>query len=88
MRWFGIEIGADDIGLDLIAVDGGWAVGMVDRVEHRQQLSRSVAVALHDEGQRGPDRTMGVLSAILPNARRVAPDITGIARRMIEGRGE
>ncbi len=73
MRRLRVDVGADDVGLDFVAMDLGAVVGVVDRVQHRQQLVRLVAVALHRECQHRPDRAMGVLSAVLADAGADSP---------------
>ena len=50
-----IEVGADDVGLDLVAVNRVGRARMVDGVQHREQLAGLVAVAEHGEGDHRPE---------------------------------
>src|ERR1700733_14085177 len=61
---------------------------MTNWVEHRQQFASPVAVSLHRESLRRPYRSMRILSAVLANTWRIALDIAGIMRRIVEGRRE
>ena len=61
---------------------------MIDRVQQREQLAGLVAVAEHREGDHRPDGAVRVLAAILANAGRIALDVSGIERRLVERRRE
>ena len=76
-----IDVGADDIGLDLVAMDVRARARMVDRIEHREKLGRLVAVAERRERDDRPSRGMRILAAILANAGRIALDVAGVVRR-------
>src|SRR5690349_1787118 len=67
MRSRGVNVGADDIRLDLVAIGILWSGGPVDRVQQREQLGGLVPVAEHREGEYRPDGGMGVLPAVFPN---------------------
>ena len=49
---------------------------------------RFFGLAQFGEGQNGPHRGVAVLAAVFPQAGGIALDIAGIARRLVEGRGE
>ena len=55
--------------------------GVIDGVEQREQVCRLVALAELREGHHRPHGGVGVLAAIFADARRIALDIAGIARR-------
>ena len=61
---------------------------MVDRIDHRRDFPRALAVSDRHVGQRGPDRGMRVLAAILANARRIPFDISRVGHGLIERRRE
>ena len=64
-----------------------WRVWLIG-IEQREQLGRLVALAERGKGDDRPDGGMGVLAAILANARRIALDVAGIERRLVERRRE
>src|SRR5665213_444707 len=84
----GIEVGTGDVGLDLVPLNGAGRSCMVDRVQHREQLTGLVAVAEHREGNDRPDGAMTILAAVLADARWIALDVSGVERRQIEWWGE
>ena len=84
----GVDIGAGDVRFDLVAVNAGARAGVIDRVQQRKQLAGLVAVAEHREGDHRPDGAVRVLAAVLPDAGRVAFDVAGVERRLIERRRE
>src|SRR4051812_20805 len=47
----GIDVGRDDVRLDLVRLDRLGAIGMRDRVQHLEQLERSVAITLERGGE-------------------------------------
>ena len=61
---------------------------MVDGVQHGEQLAGLVAVAQGREGEDRPDGAVGVLAAVLADARQVALDVARIDVGMVERRGE
>ncbi len=83
-----IDIGRDDVRLDLVAGSGLGGQRMVDRVQQREQRLGSVAVTLPGIGQNGPHGRVAVLPAIFTQPRRIALDVAGIEGRHLEGRGE
>ena len=71
-----VDVGRDDVRLDLVAVDRLGAVGVADRVEQVEQLARaSAAAAEPGEGLHHPGRRVGVLAAVLADAGDVALDV-------------
>src|SRR5207302_4499287 len=87
-RWLGVDVGGDHVRLDLVPVDARARARAVDGVEDREELPGLVAVPERGEGHYRPHGRMGVLSAVLPYARRVARDVAGIERRAVERRRE
>ena len=88
MRRNGIDVGGDDVGLDLVAFDVFGRAGMVDRVHEGKQLARLVA---RTQLRKRKDYTHGgvaILPAIFAQARRITPDIAGIVARPVERRRE
>ena len=83
-----VYVGADDIGLDLVAIRICWGSRVVDRVEQREKLRRLVALAKCGERHHRPGRRVRILAAVLPNARRIALDVPRILRRLVEWRRE
>src|SRR6185436_9425918 len=78
----------DDIGLDPIAIEAGTSAGVVDGIEDGEELPRPVTVAERGERHDRPDGAVRVLAPVFPDAGRIGPDITRIATRTDEGRGE
>lgn len=66
-----MDFGSHDTGLDLKAGGVGRCQGVVDRVTHREEPSRGIAVAPLLVGEDRPDRSMGILPAVLAQARRM-----------------
>src|SRR5512134_2104299 len=87
MRRFGINISGDDIGLDLVAVNAGAAVGMIDRVQERKKFAGLVAVAERGESEDGPDRRVGILAAVFADAGQVSFDIARVRACTVKRRG-
>ena len=81
----GIDIGGDDIGFHLVTVDVGARAGVIDRVEQREQVGGLVALTKRGERHNRPQRGMGVLSAVLPNAGRIALDVAGVSDVLSNG---
>src|SRR5437667_3202309 len=88
VRRFGIDVPRDDVGLDLVAEGGGRRTGVIDRVHEGEELGRFVAITLCGERNDRPDRRVGVLPAIFPDAGRRALDVAGLQRRAVERRRE
>ena len=88
MRWFGINISGDDVGLDFVAVNAGAAARVIDRVQEREKFAGLVAVAECGEGKDGPDRRMSILAAVFADAGQVPFDVARIRARAVEWRGE
>src|SRR4030095_4799231 len=88
MRGDGVDVGGDDVGLDLVALDVGASARVVDGVEQRKEGGGLVALAEGGEGDDGPGGGVGVLAAVFPDAGRVALDVAGVERGALEGRGE
>ncbi len=84
----GIDVRGDNEGLDLIALDLLGRARMVDGIDQREQLRGLVSRAELRKGEDRPHGGMAVLPAILAQARRIALDVAGIERRLVEGRRE
>ena len=88
MRRFGVDVGGHDIGLHLVALDPGSRAGVVDRVQDREEVARRVAVTQRRERDDRPDGGVGVLAAVLADARQIPLDVARIDLGMVEGRRE
>ncbi len=88
MRRDGIDVGRDHVRLDPITIRAAARAAAIDRIEQREQIRGAIAVAHLREREHRPRGRMRVLAAVLPDARRIALDITGIDRRTIERRCE
>jgi hypothetical protein len=81
-----VDIGGDDVGLDLVGGDVGGGAAVVDRVDQVEQFPGAGAVAQVSEGHGRPDGGVGVLAAVLAHAGDVALDVAGLQRGLVEGR--
>src|SRR5688572_31080770 len=88
MRGDGVDVGGDDVGLDLVALDVSARGGVVDGVQEGEESRGLVALAEGGEGDYGPGGGVGVLAAVLADAGRVALDVARIEPGEVEGRGE
>ena len=88
MRRFGINISSDDIRLDLVPVNAGAGVRVIDRVQEREKFAGLVAVAECREGEDGPDRRMSILAAVFADAGQVSFNIAWVGARLVKRRGE
>ena len=87
VRCPGVDVGREDERLRLVATDVGGRAGVVDGVEHVEQLDGLVAVAELRQGHHRPQCRMRVLAAVLAHAGQVALDVARIERGRVEGRG-
>ena len=83
-----IDIRGHHVGLDFVALHVGTAAGVIDGVEERHEVRRPIAVSEHGLRDDGPGRGVGILAAVLANARGVPLDVAGIMRSAIERRRE
>ena len=83
-----VDVAGDDVRLDLVALDVGGGARVVDRVEQVEELHRLVAAIELGQRHHQPRRGVRVLAAVLADPGRVALDVTGLLRRVVEGRGE
>ena len=81
VRRFGINIGGDDVGLDLVAVNASAGARMIDGVQEREEFAGLVAVAEGGEREDRPDRRMGILSTVFADAGQVPFDIARVQGR-------
>ncbi len=85
----GVDVGCDDIGLDLVVIGGCPGRGVRYGIEHREDAEGHVAVATPGESPGEPYGSMGILAAVLADARRIALDVAWFERRVgVEGRRE
>jgi hypothetical protein len=70
--WSGVDVGTDDIRLDLILLDFRGCGGVTNRVQQVPEFQRSVTVALQRRGQHHPRGGVRILAAVFANARQVA----------------
>ena len=64
MRRFGINVGGDNVGLDLVPMHTNAGAGMIDRVQEREEFAGLIAVAEGGEREHGPDGRMGILPTV------------------------
>ena len=88
MRRYRIDVGRDHVGLDLVAQHVRAAARTRDGIEHVEQVKRLLTLSEHRVGNDGPGRGVCVLAAVLADARRIALDIAGVERRVLERRRE
>ena len=65
-------------------MDPGAGAGMVDGVKDGEQLACLVAVAKRGESEDRPDGSVGVLAAVLADARQIALDVAWIDVGLVE----
>src|SRR5208282_5110763 len=80
----GIYVAAGNVGLGLVAVNGGTRAGVIDRVQKRKHLTGLVSVTEHRESDHRPDGRVRVLAAVLPDAGRVSFDVARVVWWLIE----
>src|SRR3546814_14312109 len=83
---YGVDIGCDDVRLDLVAFDVLARARVVDRVEQCEQLAGLLAIAQRRKRKDCPHGGMAILPAIFAQARWIAPDVAGIERGLEIGR--
>ena len=84
----GVDVGDDDVGLNLVARHILRRQGVIDRVQHVPQICGAVAVAHERVGQHDPGGGVRVLRAVLTDAGRVALDVTRVECAPVERRRE
>ena len=88
MRRFGVDIGGHDVRLHFVPAGADGRGRVVDRVQHREQFGRPVAVTESGNGKHGPDGGVRVLATVLADARQVALHIPRVDVGMVERRCE
>ena len=83
-----VDVAGHHVRLDLVARDVARRAGVVDRVQHVEQLGGLVAAAEPRQRHDDPDGRVRVLAAVLADAGRIPLDVPGILRRAIERRVE
>src|SRR4051794_6379055 len=86
VRGLRIHVRASDIWLDFISMNFARRLGVMNRIQHGQQLAGPIAVTLDRKRLRRPQRRMSILPAILADAWWIPLDVTGIFCRIVEGR--
>src|SRR5207253_242494 len=84
----GVDVGGDDVRLDLVTGDVRFAVPVTDRVDQPEQFPRALDLSGGGERHDRPDGGVRILPAILANAGDVALDVTWIQVRLVERRVE
>src|SRR4030095_13754520 len=84
VRWGAIHVGANHIRLNFVMLDILNGRGMVDRVDEVPKFPRAVAAALQSRRQGNPSGGVGVLSAVLANARHISFDVAGLQGAFVE----
>jgi hypothetical protein len=80
MRRAGVDVCGYGVRLALVAMKVRPAARVVDGAQKVEELDRPASVAEHGEGDDRPDRGVGVLSAVLPDAGDVSLDVSGVQR--------
>ena len=83
-----VDVGGDDVGLDFVARRLFGGIGVANGIEHREQPPGLFGPAQPGHGHDGPERGMGVLSAVFAHAGDVAADVAGIQLVAVERRLE
>ena len=82
-----VDVGGHDVGLHLVARDGPGVARVPDRASARSSSgaarSRRPSSAIARTSHRA---RVGVLAAVLADARHVALDVAGVVGRVVEGR--
>ncbi|KAF5056943.1 hypothetical protein DSECCO2_362150 [anaerobic digester metagenome] len=86
MRRRAVDIGGDDVRFPLVYGRLFGSAGVVDRVDHVENLPGASPVAQTGKSHGGPDGGVGVLPPVLPHPRYIALDVAGIEVRRIERR--
>ena len=87
--WHGaVDVAREHVGLDPVARDVLGIRGAEDRVEEAEDSLRALSVPESGVGPAQPGGGVGVLAAVLPDSRRVGPDVPGIVPRGVERRRE
>src|SRR5665213_4282213 len=81
-----VDIRRNDIGLDLVPQHAGATARTVDRVDDAEQPCSLVALTERSKSHHHPQRSMGILTAVLAKPWRVALDVAGIQGRLVERR--
>src|SRR4051794_27322166 len=84
MLGVGVDVGGDDIGLDLVTGDGGFAVAVTNGIDQPEQIPRPRHVPRSGKSHDRPACGVGVLPAVLTNARDVTFDVAGVEVRLVE----
>ncbi len=82
-----VDVGGDDVGLDLVGRDALLAC-LVDRVQEIEELGCALVAAELGQGAHHPERRVRVLAAVLAHSRHVSLDVAWIVRVVGEGRRE
>jgi hypothetical protein len=85
---FGVDVRGYGVRLHLVLVNVRTIACMVDRVQQVEELDTLVSLSQLGEGHDRPDRSVGVLPAVLPDAGEVSLDVPGIPGCPVEGRRE
>src|SRR5882672_6585353 len=88
VRRLGIDVRGHDVRLQLVRVDVRLPASAADRVQKIEEVCGLVSFADFGERDQRPDRGVGVLSAVFPDARRVSFYIPGVEGCPVEGRRE
>ncbi len=88
MRWHTVDVRCHHVRLYPVAHHFLRRVAVVDGVEQPEQCFSAVPLSQLGKGPHSPQRGVGVLATVLPDAWHIALDVTGIAWRLVERRGE
>jgi len=83
-----VDVTSHHIRFRLVAGDLGRSTGVVDGVEHVEQLRCFVSTSEFRQSHHHPDSGVRILPAVFPHTRRVALDVAGVLGGGVKGRLE
>src|SRR6185503_2859904 len=81
VRRCGVNVGGHSVWLDFVALHVGPRAAALDRIRHSEQRDGFLALSEGGESENRPGHRVRVLTAVFPDAGRIAADVTGIERR-------
>ena len=83
-----VDVGGDHIGFHFVAMHLRARARVIDGIQHREELASPIALPEACKREYRPGGGVGVLAAVLADAGRIALDVAGFERCLIEGRRE
>src|SRR4029450_13352265 len=88
VRWGAIHVGAHYVRLNFVVLRLLSRRGMVDRVDKVPKFHGAVAATLQRRRERNPSGSVGILAAVLADARHVSFDVARLKGAFVERRVE